>query len=165
MSYPSVVYSLSCVLQSWRKQVFEFTGVFIPSFARFPKHPNPVVATRSQTGKSTGYRPTLKPLHTPVSFSVFCFSLWNAIGFLFSQGRPMIESQQRHFEESVIERTWPIKHLLSNQESFVPCQTIKFRFFYKWQCTKTLGFKNIFNEEYKLYQPKETYEYIFSKYK
>ena len=27
------------------------------------------------------------------------------------------------------------------------------------------GFKNIFNEEYKLYQPKETYEYIFSKYK
>jgi hypothetical protein len=27
------------------------------------------------------------------------------------------------------------------------------------------GFKNIFNEEYELYQPKETYEYIFSKYK
>jgi hypothetical protein len=28
-----------------------------------------------------------------------------------------------------------------------------------------LGLKNIFNDEYKLYQPKETYEYIFSKYK
>jgi hypothetical protein len=43
--------------------------------------------------------------------------------------------------------------------------TIKFWFFYKWQCTQKLGFKNIFNEEYELYQPKETYEYIFSKYK
>jgi hypothetical protein len=30
---------------------------------------------------------------------------------------------------------------------------------------KKVGFKNIFNEEYELYQPKETYEYIFSKYK
>ena len=38
-------------------------------------------------------------------------------------------------------------------------------FFYKWQCTKKLGFKNIFNEEYELSQSKETYEYIFSKYK
>jgi hypothetical protein len=36
-------------------------------------------------------------------------------------------------------------------------------FFFKWQCTKKLGFKNIFNEEFKLYQPKETCEYIFSK--
>jgi hypothetical protein len=31
--------------------------------------------------------------------------------------------------------------------------------------TKKLGFKNICNEEYELYQPKETYEYIFTKYK
>jgi hypothetical protein len=38
----------------------------------------------------------------------------------FPRGRPRIESQQQHFEESVIERTWPIKHLLSNHESFVP---------------------------------------------
>ena len=30
------------------------------------------------------------------------------------------------------------------------------------KCTKKVGFKNIFNEEYELYQPKETYEiYIF----
>jgi hypothetical protein len=39
------------------------------------------------------------------------------------------------------------------------------RFFNNGQCTKKLGFKNTFNEEYELYQPKETYEYIFSKYK
>ena len=38
-----------------------------------------------------------------------------------------------------------------------------FFFFYKWQCTKKLGFKNIFNEEYELYHPKKTCEYIFSK--
>jgi hypothetical protein len=33
----------------------------------------------------------------------------------------------------------------------------------KEQCTKKLGFKNIFNEEYELYHPKKTCEYIFSK--
>jgi hypothetical protein len=38
-----------------------------------------------------------------------------------------------------------------------------FFFFYKWQWTKKLGFKNIFNEEYELYHPKKTCEYIFSK--
>ena len=38
-----------------------------------------------------------------------------------------------------------------------------FFFFYKWQCAKKLGFKNIFNEEYELYHPKKTCEYIFSK--
>ena len=40
-----------------------------------------------------------------------------------------------------------------------------FRFFKNGQCTKKLGFKNIFNEEHELYQSEETYEYIFSKYK
>ena len=59
--------------------------------------------------------------HTPVSFSVFhCH--FQFVSF-FSWGLAMIESQQRHFEESVIigvERTWPIKHLLSNHESFIP---------------------------------------------
>jgi hypothetical protein len=56
----------------------------------------------------------------------------------------------------------------SNHESFVPNHVEPLSsdfFFYKWQCTKKLGFKNTFNEEYELYQPKETYEYIFSKYK
>ena len=55
----------------------------------------------------------------------------------------------------------------SNHESFVPNHVgpLSSDFFFKWQCTKKLGFKNIFNEEYELYQPKETYEYIFSKYK
>ena len=53
----------------------------------------------------------------------------------------------------------------SNHESFVPIYVGPWSsvFFYKWQCTKKLGFKNIFNEEFKLYQPKETCEYIFSK--
>jgi hypothetical protein len=107
--------------------------------------------------------------HTPVSFSVF-HRHFQFVSF-FSWGRPRIESQQRHFEESVIicvERTWPIKHLLSSHESFVPNHVGPLSsdyFFYKLQCTKKLGFKNIFNEEYELYQPNETYEYIFSKYK
>ena len=59
-------------------------------------------------------------------FSYSCFFLLFIVIFnlfpIFSRGRPRIESQQRHFEESVIicvERTWPIKHL-SNHESFVP---------------------------------------------
>jgi hypothetical protein len=30
---------------------------------------------------------------------------------------------------------------------------------------RVTSLKEIFNEEYELYQPKETYEYIFSKYK
>jgi hypothetical protein len=87
--------------------------------------------------------------------------------FFFLRDHPRIESQEWHFEESVIERTWPIKHLLSNHESFVPNHvgSLSSNFFYKWQCTTKLGLKSIFNEEYKLYQPKETYEYIFSKYK
>jgi hypothetical protein len=51
---------------------------------------------------------------------------------------PGIESQQQYFEESVIigvERTWPIQHLLSNHESFVPNHVgplISSDFFYKW---------------------------------
>jgi hypothetical protein len=51
---------------------------------------------------------------------------------------------------------------LSNHKSFVPKHVWPFSFdffLYKWQCTKK-GFKNIFNEEYKLNQPKETF-YIF----
>ena len=57
----------------------------------------------------------------------------------------------------------------SNHESFVPNHVgpLSCDFFLQMtvECTKKLGFKNIFNEEYKLYQSEETYEYIFSKYK
>ena len=100
---------------------------------------------------------------------LFFIVIFNLFPF-FPRIRPRIESHQRHFEESVIicvERTWPIKHLLSSHESFVPnhVEPLSPDFFYKWQCTKKLGFKNICNEEYELYQPKETYEYIFTKYK
>ena len=53
---------------------------------------------------------------------------------------------------------------LSNHESFVANHVgplSRTNFFYKCQCTKKLGFKNIFIEEYKLYLPKETYENIY----
>ena len=47
----------------------------------------------------------------------------------------------------------------SNHESFIPnhVRPISSDFFYKWQWPKKLAFKNILNEEYELYQPKETY--------
>ena len=65
--------------------------------------------------------------HTTVSFSVF-HRHFQFVSFFFPESPQDrtgedIESQQQHFEESVIicvERTWPIKHLLSNHESFVP---------------------------------------------
>jgi hypothetical protein len=69
-----------------------------------------------------------------------------------------------------VESPWPVDFVLdgiadfafslwaalyiSNHESFVPNHVgplSQADFFYKWQCTKKLGFKNIFNEEYKLY--------------